>query len=103
MGDLWSTSNSGNVGGQASAAGQCHGPTFGWSEASGLWSARRSIPEHQKFVDHQMESSPFRRGRPDHPAVKEKAGSRDPAGSLASPKQDAALANQGFIAPVALV
>src|SRR6516225_2621199 len=41
------------------------------SEASGLWSARRSIPEHQKFVDHQMESSPFRRGRPDHTAVKE--------------------------------
>src|SRR6516225_10983734 len=41
-----------------------------WSEASGLWSARRSIPEHQKFVDHQMESSACRRGRLDHPAVK---------------------------------
>src|SRR6516165_1853012 len=74
-----------------------------WSEASGLWSARRSILEHQKFVDHQMESSACRRGRPDHPAVKEKAGSREPAGSLASPKQHAALADQGFIAPVALV
>jgi hypothetical protein len=64
---------------------------------------RPNKPKHQKFVDHQMESSACRRGRPDHPAVKEKAGSREPAGSLASPKQDAALANQGFIAPVALV
>src|SRR6516162_3852343 len=28
-----------------------------WSEASGIWPARRGIPEPQKVVDHQMESS----------------------------------------------
>jgi hypothetical protein len=48
-----------------------------------------------------MESSA--RGSPDHPAVEKKAGSREPAGSVASPKQGAALLNQGFTAPVALV
>jgi len=45
----------------AADSGLCHRRTLGFSSqlvrASGLWSAWRSIPEHQKFVDHQMEPS----------------------------------------------
>jgi hypothetical protein len=63
----------------------CSRPIFGFSsqrsEASGLWSAQRSIPEHQKFVDHQMEvcalalrssrPSPFNRHSPDSRQLRE--------------------------------
>jgi len=56
------------------AVGRYSASAASWSEASSLWSARRSIPEHQKFADHQMEASASPRGRPDHPAVKRRPG-----------------------------
>jgi len=41
-------------------SGLCHRRTLGFSSqlvrASGFWSARRSIPEYRKFVDHELES-----------------------------------------------
>ena len=44
----------------AADSGLCHRRTLGFSSqlvrASGFWSARRSIPEYRKFVDHQLES-----------------------------------------------
>ena len=54
----------------------CSRPIFDFSvsRASGLWLARRSIPEHQKFVDHQMEASVSPRGSPDHPSVRRRPG-----------------------------
>ena len=53
--------NSGNVDGQASAAGQCHRPTFGFGSQLGqrppvFGQLGEVFPEHQKFADHQMES-----------------------------------------------
>src|SRR6516162_10861263 len=44
----------------AADSGLCHRRTLGFSSqlvrASGFWSARRSIPEYRKFVDHELES-----------------------------------------------